>query len=485
MAIQHYNTVALLNWALDTFSAQELQGVLASTSICFDLSVFELFVPFSCGGHCYPGSECFGFLSLLSSIQDKITLINTVPSAMTELLRLGAVPPSVCTVNLAGEPLHNKLAQLIYEQCPSVERVYNLYGPSEDTTYSTYAVVQKGATQEPSIGRPISNTQVYLLDKQGYLQLVPVGIPGEVYIAGDGLARGYLHREELTQEKFISNPFSSASGTGTGTRLYKTGDLARYSSDGSGNIQFLGRIDHQVKIRGFRIELGEIEAVLQSHPSVQDIVAMAREDEAGDKKLIAYVVTTNFDNEERNGTSNLISELRSHIKEKLPEYMVPSYFVMLEELPLTPNGKVDRKALPAPDRDHTKRPHTFVAPRTPTEAALVEIWADLLNLKQVGINDNFFELGGHSLLAAQAISRVRDVLQVELPINALFEEPSIAGMALRIERARAAGKGPIAPKMQAIPRGNRHLDQLLAKVAVRPESDSPTTLMEKSVTSND
>ena len=288
VAIQHSNTVALLNWALDTFSAHELQGVLASTSICFDLSVFELFVPLSCGGSVILAQNALALPSLPSITRDKVTLINTVPSAMTELLRLGAVPPSVVTINLAGEPLHNKLAQLIYERCPSVERVYNLYGPSEDTTYSTFAFVERGATQEPSIGRPISNTQVYLLDKQGGLQLVPAGTPGEVYIAGDGLARGYLHREELSQEKFISNPFNIP---GTGARLYKTGDLARYSSDGSGNIQFLGRIDHQVKIRGFRIELGEIEAALQGHSSVQDVVVVAREDEAGDKRLVAYVST--------------------------------------------------------------------------------------------------------------------------------------------------------------------------------------------------
>ncbi|MCV3213174.1 amino acid adenylation domain-containing protein, partial [Plectonema radiosum NIES-515] len=247
VAIAHRNSVALISWATQVFSQQDLAGVLAATSICFDLSVFELFVPLSWGGKII---LCENALSLPKlEYAHQVTLINTVPSAMAELVRLKAVPSSVRTVNLAGEPLPLKLVQQIYE-IPTVQQVLNLYGPSEDTTYSTWEVINKRQSQTPTIGRAIANTQIYILDKQ--LQPVPIGVPGELYIGGAGVARGYLNRPELTQEKFIPNPFSDNKSE----RLYKTGDLGRYLSDG--NIEFLGRIDNQVKIRGFRIELGEI-----------------------------------------------------------------------------------------------------------------------------------------------------------------------------------------------------------------------------------
>ena len=272
--------------------------------------------------------------------------------------------------------------------------------------------VPAGAKTLP-IGRPIYNTQLYVLDSN--LQLVPIGDTGELYIGGDGLARGYLNRPELTEKAFIPNPFSSEPGA----RLYQTGDLVCYRPDG--NIEFIGRVDYQVKIRGFRIELEEVESVLAQLPDVLQVAVIAREDRPGDKRLVAYVVP----DKERGISSH---ELRRFLKEKLPEYMVPSAFIMLDAMPLTPNGKVNRSALPAPDISRIEPELGFAAPRTSTEKKLAGIWAEVLGLKQVGIYDNFFNLGGHSLLAGQVVARISQVFQVGLPLNALFERPTIAAL---------------------------------------------------------
>ena len=269
------------------------------------------------------------------------------------------------------------------------------------------------------IGRPIANTQIYILDP--YLNPVPIGVPGELYVGGVSLGRGYLNRPELTQAKFIPNPFSS----NLSDRLYKTGDLARYLSDG--NIEFLGRIDHQVKVRGFRIELGEIEAVLNTHPQIQQAVVIAREELPGNKRLVAYVVS-----EDESLTTN---QLREFLKQKLPEYMVPSAFVTLDSLPLTPNGKVDRKALPAPDGDFA-REQEYVAPRTPSEQIIANIFANVLGVPNVGVHDNFFDLGGHSLLATQLISRTQQAFEQKLTLQRLFKSPTIAGIAQSLEVLR-------------------------------------------------
>ena len=277
VAIEHHSTVALLEWTNAVFTEEDLKGVLASTSICFDLSVFELFVPLTRGGKVILVEDALQLIDLKEA--DQVTLINTVPSAIAELVRVGKIPGSVRTVNLAGEPLPQSLVKQIYER-GNVERVFDLYGPSEDTTYSTYALRERDGVA--TIGRPIANTKVYILDQQ--MRPVPVGIAGELYIGGDGLARGYLNRPELTRERFIADLVSDDPQG----RLYKTGDLVRYLSDG--NIEFLGRIDHQVKIRGYRIELGEIESVLNEHSAVRESVVMAREEETGDKRLVAYVV---------------------------------------------------------------------------------------------------------------------------------------------------------------------------------------------------
>ncbi|NER91538.1 non-ribosomal peptide synthetase [Moorena sp. SIO3A2] len=286
VAIEHGSPVSLLYWAREVYSQEELSGVLASTSICFDLSVFELFVPLSWGGKVILAENALYLPELPAA--GEVSLINTVPSAARELVRNQSIPTGVKTVNLAGEPLDNQLVQQLYEQ-QTIKAVYNLYGPSEDTTYSTYGLMEKGATKSPTIGRPIANTQVYILNV--HLQPVPIGVAGELHIAGEGLARSYLKQAELTSEKFIF---------WQGKRLYKTGDLVRYLPDG--NIEFLGRIDHQVKIRGYRIETGEIQGILNEHPKVKEAVVIAREDKPGDKRLVAYLVAetetaTNFNPE--------------------------------------------------------------------------------------------------------------------------------------------------------------------------------------------
>lgn len=304
--------------------------------------------------------------------------------------------------------------------CGPQTRLINSFGVTEATIDSTYFQQAGGnlpMEQSVPIGRPFANTQLYILD--AYLQPVPIGISGELYIGGAGLARGYLHRPALTAEKFIPHPFSDRPGA----RLYRTGDLARYQPDG--NIQFLGRIDHQIKLRGYRIEPGEIEALLKQHPSVQEAVILVREDTPGNQRLVAYV----------QGQQQALrsSELSHFLQEQLPGYMVPTAYVCLEQLPLTPNGKLDRRALPAPDPGQSLAAG-FVAPRSAVEKTLAELWAEILKVEPIGIHDSFFELGGHSLLTTQLLVRLRETFQVALSLQTLFESPTIAGLAESIER---------------------------------------------------
>ncbi|HEY0194350.1 MAG TPA: amino acid adenylation domain-containing protein, partial [Kofleriaceae bacterium] len=422
VAIEHRSAAVLVAWARGVFDDRELAGVLAATSLCFDLSVFELFVPLAWGGAVIMARDALALPELAD--RDRVTLVNTVPSAMAELVRAGGLPPSVRTVNLAGEALPGVLAERLYAL--GVDRVLNLYGPSEDTTYSTYAVVPRGADRPPAIGRPISHTQAYLLDHAR--RPVPLGALGELYLGGLGLARGYLHQPELTREKFVADPFG-------GGRLYRTGDLARYRADGE--LEFRGRIDHQVKIRGFRIELGEIEAVLAEHPAIEDVIAVAREDHPGDPRVVAYVTQR-----DRAAAGDASGEaLRTWLGHKLPAYLVPSAIVRLDALPLTPNGKVDRKALPAP-AGASERP--YAAPATPTEVQLAELWRQLLHVGRVGRDDRFFALGGHSLLAMQLVSRIARTLGVSLPVREVFDAPTLADLAERIAArvADGAAAGP-------------------------------------------
>jgi amino acid adenylation domain-containing protein len=431
VAITHHSAVTLIHWAKSAFEAEDMAGVMASTSICFDLSVFEIFVPLSWGGKVIVAENALQLPQLQHA--GPITLINTVPSAMTELAGAGAIPASVRVVNLAGEPLKHTLVQQVYGY-EYVRQVWNLYGPSEDTTYSTAALLQRDASEPPTIGRPVANTQVYLLDE--LLQPVPAGIPGELYIGGDGLARGYLDRPELTAEKFIPNPFSAHAGA----RMYDTGDLARYLSDG--RIEFLGRSDHQVKVRGYRIEVGEIEAMLYEHESVREAVVAVREDIPGDKRLVAYVVGAE-------GQTLSVSMLRAHLSVRVPDYMIPSAFVELEQLPLTPNGKVDRRALPEPTRAAGTE---HVEARTPVEEVTAGVWQEVLGRERVSVEENFFELGGHSLLATRVLSRVREVFGVEVALRRLFEEPTVKGLAQSVEAELRAGTGVSAVPLKAVSR---------------------------------
>ena len=337
-----------------------------------------------------------------------------------------------------GEAVDMRWVKKLLQQKPTTKLIH-VYGPTENTTFSAYYCVQdlpETATSIP-IGRPIANTQIYLLDAD--LQPVAIGVMGQLYVGGDGLAKGYLNQPDLTAAAFIPNPFSNKSGSS----LYKTGDLGRYLADG--NIEFLGRIDDQVKIRGYRIELGEIEAALCQHPQVREAVVIVREDIPDDKHLVAYVIPDGIN--EKSEIPNLkSSDLRQFLKEKLPGYMVPATYAVLENMPLTPNGKIDRRALPDLDTDSEDITENYVAPRTDLEKAIGKIWAKVLGKQQVSIYDNFFELGGHSLLATQLISRIRDALQVELSVSNLFEAPTVASLAKYIETMRWAAKGLDTPR---------------------------------------
>jgi amino acid adenylation domain-containing protein len=437
VAIEHRSPVALVRWAVEAFAPGELAGVLASTSICFDLSIFEIFVPLAAGGAVVLAENALQLPELPDA--GRVTLVNTVPSAMTELLRSGGLPPSLCTVNLAGEPLPASLVRALYAET-GVGRVLNLYGPSEDTTYSTWALVDRGDAVPP-IGRPVAGSRAYVVDCG--LRPLPAGAPGELLLAGAGLARGYLDRPELTAERFLPDPF----GERPGQRLYRTGDLVRHRRDGE--LEFLGRIDHQVKVRGFRIELGEVEACLLAHPAVREAVVVAREDVPGDRRLIAYLAAAQ-------GGAPAPAELRAFLAQRLPSFSVPADFVILPELPLTPNGKVDRRALPAPQRNAAGGNLPGLH-RSSVEAILSGIWCEVLRLPAVAGDDSFFELGGHSLLAAQVASRVREALGTDLPLRSVFQNPTLSGFAAEVERLAIASRGLQRPPLASAPHGDAPL----------------------------
>ncbi|HEX5758393.1 MAG TPA: amino acid adenylation domain-containing protein [Thermoanaerobaculia bacterium] len=418
VAIEHRAATTLLAWARRTFDAQELCGVLASTSICFDLSIFELFSPLATGGRVILAQNAFGLAGLPAAAE--VTLINTVPSAIAELLAADALPSSVRTVNLAGEPLQGRLVERLHEH--GVERVFNLYGPSEDATYSTEAALAPGEEGRPPIGRPLRGKRVFLLDPS--LQPVPVGVPGELYVGGPGLARGYLGLPALTAERFVPDPFAAEPGA----RLYRTGDLARFLLDG--RIDFLGRLDHQVKVRGYRIELGEVEKALAEHPQMLETVVVARDDAQEGKRLVAYIVAR--------GEAPSAAAMRSFLREKLPDYMVPTTFVTLPALPLTPNGKVDRRALPAPDGSAREPREGYVAPKSELERLVAGVWRELLGVERVGLDDNFFDLGGHSLLLIRAQRKLSQTLGRQIPVTDLFRSPTVSALAGRLAGAAAA-----------------------------------------------
>jgi len=453
VVVCHASAVAMVRWALTVFPPADLQRVLAATSIAFDISVFELFVPLSVGGAVVLAENALALPDLPAA--NEVTLINTVPSAMAELVRSGAVPPSVRTVNLAGEALPRDLADAVH-RIPGVERVFNLYGPSEATVYSTAARLDKGDPRSPAIGRPITGTRAYVLDRA--MQPVPIGIPGELYLRGAGLARGYLRQPDATAEKWVPNPFfpaglpspgDRAGGAGRGaggegpSRLYRTGDLVRLRADG--NLDFLGRIDHQVKVRGFRIELGEIETALRLLPGVRAAAVLVC-GEGSERSLAAFVT----------GAPDLTAtDLRENLAKRLPAHMVPSSFAILDALPLSPNGKVDRKALGRLDPGTGEQEADWIAPRGPVEEVLAAVWSEVLGRERIGARDSFFELGGHSLLAMRTLSRVRATLGADLPLRALFDAPTLEALARRIETARGAGASSAPP---LVPRDGRDGD---------------------------
>nr|UXB95131.1 non ribosomal peptide synthetase [Pseudomonas syringae] len=415
--IEHRNTVNFLTWAHAAFDAgtthSALEKTLFSTSLNFDLAVYECFAPLTSGG----SIEVVSNVLELQHGENDIGLINTVPSALKALLETDSLPKSVHTVNVAGEALKRSLVENLFEKT-SVQRLCNLYGPSETTTYSSWVAMDREDGFAAHIGKPVGNTWFYLLDSQQ--QPVPLGVAGEIYIGGAGVARGYLNRDELTVERFLADPFSQQPQA----RMYRTGDLGRYLSDG--NIEYLGRNDDQVKIRGFRIELGEIDACLAKHPAVQDAVVTAREDVPGDKRLVAYYTVQSAQ------TEPAIDSLRGWLLGQLPAYMVPVAYVRLDALPLTPNGKLDRKALPAPG-EGALISRGYEAPQGEREILIAEIWQALLGVTRVGRHDHFFELGGHSLLAVSLMERMRQE-GLEAEVKSLFEHPTLLEYAATTER---------------------------------------------------
>jgi amino acid adenylation domain-containing protein len=427
VAIEHASAAAMVGWAWQAFPAPALAGVLASTSICFDLSVFEIFVPLAGGGQVIVAENALALPSHPAA--GEVTLINTVPSAIAGLVRGGTLPAMAAepaTINLAGEALKRELVEEIYRQ-PGVREVRNLYGPSEDTTYSTWTAVpsdRSSSARPPAIGRPLTGSRAYLLDADR--APVPLGAVGELYLAGAGLARGYLGRPDLTADRFVPDPFSTFSEAG-GERLYRTGDLARYRPAGA--LDYLGRIDHQVKVRGFRIELGEIEAAILARPAIAEVVVLAREDNSGNgggQRLVAYVVAKG------EPSTDLVASLKGALAEKLPEYMVPAVFVVLPALPLTANGKVDRAALPAPEAPSSGVDRVRVLPRDAVETLLAGLWADVLGLPEVGVEEDFFELGGSSITSAVLVNRLQAALGEIVPVLAVFQARTIARLAVRL-----------------------------------------------------
>ncbi|MBW4636041.1 MAG: amino acid adenylation domain-containing protein [Iphinoe sp. HA4291-MV1] len=433
--ILHGALVNFLSAMRDTLGLTQKDILLSVTTLSFDIAALELYLPLIVGASLVVtrrevASDGIELLRRLSSFG--ATVMQATPATWRLLLASGWHNDSgQLQILCGGEALHDELANQLIERCT---RLWNLYGPTETTIWSAAHKVKtlNGISLTDgivSIGRPIANTQFYILNK--HLQPTPVGVPGELHIGGVTLARGYLNRPELTALKFIPNPFSDEPGA----RLYKTGDLVRYKVDGS--LEYLGRIDEQVKIRGFRIELGEIEALLNQHSNVRESVVIVSEDNTGEKRLVTYIVP----NQEQIPT---INDLRSFLKQKLPEYMVPTAFVMLSALPLTPNGKVDRKVLPAPESAQPELEKTFVAPRTQTEEVLAGIWTQVLHKEQVSVNDNFFDLGGHSLSATQLMFRVQNTFKIKLSLQTLLETPTVVRMAQVIDLIRQEKQTPTA-----------------------------------------
>jgi amino acid adenylation domain-containing protein len=424
----------------------ERDTLLAVTTLSFDIAGLEVYLPLVVGARielvsrdvATDGTQLVQHLAASGA-----SFLQATPATWRLLLESSWPGDPGLTMLCGGETLPRALAERLI---PKGRCLWNLYGPTETTIWSTAGRVESREGPVP-IGLPISATQLYVLDRR--LRPVPVGVTGELYIAGAGLARGYLNLPALSADRFLPNPLAKSSGQ----RIYRTGDLARWRSDGS--LECLGRIDHQVKIRGYRIELGEIEAALLDHPSVREAAVAAQEPAPGEKRLVAYVVG-------RDGLGPVASELRQWLIERLPEYMVPAQVVELASLPLTPNGKIDRGALPAPDANAILSPGSYIPPRDPMEEALAGIWLEVLGCGRVGVQDNFFDLGGHSLLAAQVHARIRDSFAVEVPLRDLFDAVTVAGQARLVEQAMRSGTFEQAPPLERVPRDG-HLSASFAQ----------------------
>jgi amino acid adenylation domain-containing protein len=411
--IPHFAVVNFLESMAEKPGMTAQDRMLAVTTLSFDIAGLEIYLPLILGASVEIVSRSVysdGNHLLAKLLSSGATVMQATPATWRMLLEAGWQSSPGLKILVGGEAVPGKLANQLMQRAASV---WNMYGPTETTIWSTVRKFEPGEACV-SIGRPIANTEIFILDK--VLQPVPVGVAGELLIGGDGLAKGYFKRPELTAEKFIAHPLKPDPKA----RLYKTGDLARYLPNG--NIEFLGRIDHQVKIRGFRIELGEIESVLRQHHGIHETVVVAQEDVAGDKRVVAYFVPTQ-------AAAPTVAELRAFLKEKLPEYMLPSIFVSLERMPLTPNGKVDRRALPAPEQSAIPAADEFVAPRDEIESKLLQIWENLLSVRPIGVRHDFFELGGHSLLAARLMAQIGREFHINVPIATLFQARTVEQLA--------------------------------------------------------
>jgi amino acid adenylation domain-containing protein len=465
VVVTHQNVVRLFKQTEHWYGFDSSDVWTLFHSYTFDFSVWELWGALFYGGRLvvvpyWISRSPAEFYQLLA--REKVTVLNQTPSAFRQLLWAEANAPAQLPLELryvifGGEALELQSLQPWFERHGDEKPLLvNMYGITETTVHVTYRRIRKADLTSgvgSVIGVPIPDLRVYLLDEK--LEPVPIGVPGEIFVSGSGVARGYLNRAELSEQRFLTDPFSSQPA-----RLYRSGDLARYTT--RGELEYLGRMDHQVKIRGFRVELGEIESALNSHPAIRESVAIASTGADGSNKLIAYIVprvqTQRSNGQSRSAETSRIdvvatspqtrlsdvNEVREFLRAKLPDYMVPSAFVPLDSLPLTSNGKVDRRALPPPGNEQPTE--AFIPPRNPTERALVQIWGELLGRKSVSIHENFFHIGGHSLLATQVIWRIAGTLQVDLPVRALFEAPTVAALAEAIGKAEPSGCSAIMPR---------------------------------------
>jgi amino acid adenylation domain-containing protein len=454
--IPHRGLSNYLTWCLQAYPVAEGQGAPVHSSLSFDLTVTSVYVPLLAGRTVYLLSQDSAGASFSRALKEsrEYSLMKITPAHLQLLgyqVREEAAPGRTHAFIIGGEALLPEQLAFWKTHYPQTKMI-NEYGPTETVVGCCVYEVQDEDSRATSIpiGRPISNTQLYILDQ--HRMVVPIGVPGELYIGGEGLARGYLNQPELTAEKFIPDPFS----TQPGARLYRTGDLARYLPDG--NLEFLGRIDTQVKLRGFRIELGEIEAILRQHPVIRDTVVVLREDTPGDKRLVACLVLVQ-------SQLPTVSKLRGFLQSKLPDYMVPSAFVFLDTLPLTANGKIDRKALPRLEYTRPDLAEPYRAARTPTEELLVEIWTEVFKVERVGVHDNFFELGGHSLLATMVIARINQQFPIAVPLRSMFEFQTIAALATLIDEQEG---------QQA---SHEALDRIFSEIETLSEKEAETLLM--------